>query len=102
MSQCDRVHIPVQNKGQVILLSQKLFLETELSFCDSPAQFHKQMKFQMEIVVENYEKPSRSELWKKRNLCIISQFFQILCVQPSEKHPMEGQLSLDILMVEIN
>lgn len=56
----------------------------------------------MEIVVENYEKPSRSELWKKRNLCIISQFFQILCVQPSEKHPMEGQLSLDILMVEIN
>lgn len=51
------------------------------------------MKFQMQIGMKNYEKPSRSELWKRGALYIMSHFFQILPAQPSEKHPMKGQLT---------
>lgn len=76
----------------VTFLSQKLFLETEL-FRNSHAPFHKEMKFQLQIGMENYEKPSRSELWKRGALYIISHFFQVLPALTYERHPMKAQLT---------
>lgn len=82
----------------VTFLSQKLFLETEL-FRNSHAPFHKEMKFQLQIGMENYEKIHLDLSFGRGELFISS----LISSRSSLPWPMRGILwkpsSLDILVM---